>query len=115
MSVHAERPELDAIDIASHELYEAGCRTRGSGCSGNGRPVHWHPWDWRHGGFWAVTKHADSWRRRRTRDVHLGRGHQPLGARSAEAIEARRSILESDPPATPGCAASSARRSRRGR
>jgi hypothetical protein len=55
----SERPELDAIDIASHDLYEVAVPHDGFRRLRAEDPVHWHPWGWRHGGFWAITKHAD--------------------------------------------------------
>lgn len=51
------------------------------------------------GGFWAVTRHADVSTVGRNADVFSsGVGHTNLWDLTADALEARRSIIDSDPP-----------------
>ncbi len=57
MSVYEVKP--GSIDIASQEIYEGGVPHDGFRFLREHDPVHWHPWDWAGGGFWALTKHAD--------------------------------------------------------
>jgi cytochrome P450 len=99
MSVSTERPELDAIDIASHDLYEVAVPHDGFRRLRAEDPVHWHPWDWRHGGFWAVTKHADVVAVSKDLDTYISGEGINLWELDPDAREARRSILETDPPA----------------
>jgi cytochrome P450 len=95
----ATRTELDAIDIASHELYEAGVPHESFRLLRELRPVYWHPWDWRHGGFWAVTKHADVVAVSKDLETYSSAEGINLWDLEPGALEARRSILETDPPA----------------
>ena len=90
--------DLRSIDIASHEIYETGVPHEGFRLLREHRPVHWHPWDWRHGGFWALTKHADIVAASKDLETFSSAQGINLWELTAEAIEARRSILESDPP-----------------
>jgi cytochrome P450 len=62
-------------------------------------PVHWHPWPGTRGGFWLLTKHADV--------IAVGKdpkrfssqlGHIALEDREPDALAARQSMIESDPP-----------------
>ena len=108
--------DLDSIDIASQELYEAGVPHEGFRLLREHDPVHWHPWDWQGGGFWALTKHADIVARLKDPETFSSAEGIYLWELAPDAIEARRSLIESDPPDhTRACGASSARRSRRRR
>jgi cytochrome P450 len=62
-------------------------------------PVHWHPQ--RHGsGFWAVTKHADVIAVSKDWQTYSSEvGATALEELDAEQIEARKSMLDTDPPA----------------
>ncbi|HEY7003745.1 MAG TPA: cytochrome P450 [Gaiellaceae bacterium] len=63
-------------------------------------PVHWHPWTGTRGGFWLLSKHADV--------IAVGKeptlfssqvGHIALEEREPDALAARQSLIETDPPA----------------
>jgi cytochrome P450 len=93
-------PDLAGVDIASPEQYEQGFPHEKFALLRRHDPVHWHPWDWEGGGFWAITTLADV--------VHVSRdpatfssarGHIYLWDLEEDALEARRSMLETDPPA----------------
>jgi len=59
--------------------------------------IAWHPYG--ADGFWAVTRHADVRDVSRTADVFSsGAGHTNLWDLDADALEARRSLIDSDPP-----------------
>jgi cholest-4-en-3-one 26-monooxygenase len=62
-------------------------------------PVHWHPWPGTRGGFWLLSKHADV--------IAVGKdtnrfssqlGHIALEDREPDALAARQSMIETDPP-----------------
>ena len=60
-------------------------------------PVHWHPWDWAGGGFWALTKHADVVAVSKDPDTFSSaKGHIYLWDLEPDALEARRSLIETD-------------------
>jgi cytochrome P450 len=92
--------DLANVDIASAEVYERGIPHEQFRLLRRHDPVHWHPWPWSGGGFWAVTKWDD---------IHAvakdpatfssAKGHIYLWELDDEALEARRSIIETDPPA----------------
>lgn len=57
----------------------------------------WQPYE--QNGFWAVTRHADVSRVSRDIDIYSsGIGHTNLWDLEADALEARRSLIDSDPP-----------------
>lgn len=59
--------------------------------------LHWNEYE--DGGFWAVTRHADLQIVSRDAEVYSSAiGHVNLWDLEADALEARRSILEHDPP-----------------
>ena len=58
--------------------------------------MHWHPWDWSGGGFWAVTTKDDLTTVTRDWDTYTSEQHVNLWELSAEAQEARRSLIETD-------------------
>ena len=66
-AVSVSEAQLEHVDIASQEIYEVGVPHEGFRLLREHDPVHWHPWDWQGGGFWALTKHADVVTCRRTR------------------------------------------------
>lgn len=89
--------DLDSIDIASQELYERGVPHEEFRVLREHDPVHWHPWDWRGGGFWALTKHADVTHVSRDPETFSsGAGHIYLWDLEPDALEARRSLIETD-------------------
>jgi cytochrome P450 len=92
--------DLASIDIASQEIYERGVPHEAFRLLRAHDPVHWHPWPWSGGGFWAVTKYDDvvavskDWE-----TFSSAKGHIYLWELDEEALEARRSLIETDPPA----------------
>jgi cholest-4-en-3-one 26-monooxygenase len=91
--------ELESIDIASQEVWERGVPHEEFRLLRAHDPVHWHPWPWRGGGFWALTKHADvvavskDWE-----TFSSAEGHIYLWELEPDALEVRRSLIETDPP-----------------
>ena len=114
MSVSEVKP--GSIDIASQEIYEGGVPHDGFRFLREHDPVHWHPWDWAGGGFWALTKHADVVKVSKDPDTFSSAaGHIYLWDLEPDALEARRSLIETDGPEHAACAASSAPPSPRAR
>ena len=95
-SVHPTVDQLAAIDIASPEVYERGIPHESFALLRAHDPVHWHPWSNSRGGFWAVTTKADVTTVTRDPDRFTSTQHVNLWELSAEAQEARRSLIESD-------------------
>jgi cholest-4-en-3-one 26-monooxygenase len=61
--------------------------------------VHWHPWPGTRGGFWLLAKHADVVAvSRDTKRFSSQLGHIALEDREPDALQARRSMIETDPP-----------------
>ncbi|MDE0067630.1 MAG: cytochrome P450 [Acidimicrobiaceae bacterium] len=57
----------------------------------------WHPYE--ASGFWAVTRHADvKEASKRAKEFSSGLGHTNLWDLEPDALEARRSIIDTDPP-----------------
>jgi cytochrome P450 len=99
--VTATVPKLESIDIASHEQYEQGIPHEKFALLRAHDPVHWHPWDWDGGGFWALTTLEDVVRVSRDPvTFSSARGHIYLWDLEQDALEARRSLLETDPRTT---------------
>jgi cytochrome P450 len=96
----ASRPtadELAAIDIAAPEIYERGGIPHAAFATLRAHdPVHWHPWDWSGGGFWAVTTRADLTTVTRDPVTFTSEQHVNLWELTPEAQEARRSLIETD-------------------
>ncbi len=91
--------DLAHIDVASPRVYAEGVPYEALAALRRHDPVHWHPWPGTRGGFWLLTKHADI--------VAVGKdpklfssqlGHIALEDREPDALEARRSMIETDPP-----------------
>ena len=92
--------DLAGIDIASPEQYQQGFPHEKFALLRRHDPVHWHPWDWEGGGFWAITTLEDVVRvSRDPATFSSARGHIYLWDLEEDALEARRSMLETDPPA----------------
>jgi cytochrome P450 len=92
--------DLAGIDIASPEQYEQGFPHEKFALLRARDPVHWHPWDWEGEGFWAITTLEDVVRvSRDPATFSSARGHIYLWDLEEDALEARRSMLETDPPA----------------
>jgi cytochrome P450 len=88
--------ELAAIDIASPEIYERGIPHDAFRTLRQHDPVHWHPWDWSGGGFWAVTTRADLTTVTRDPVTYTSEQHVNLWELGPEAQDARRSLIETD-------------------
>lgn len=95
----AVQEDLARIDIASPEVYERGIPHEQFRLLRALDPVHWHPWSWSGGGFFAITKYDDV--------VAISKDHQTFSSAAGhiylwelddEALEARRSLIETDPP-----------------
>jgi cytochrome P450 len=92
--------DLASIDVASQELYERGVPHEEFRLLREHDPVHWHPWDWRGGGFWALTKHADVTQVSKDPETFSSAaGHIYLWDLEPDALEVRRSLIETDGPA----------------
>lgn len=96
MTGSADSMELAAIDIASPEVYELGIPHEAFRVLRKHDPVHWHPWDWSGGGFWAVTTRADLTNVTRDWNTYTSVQHVNLWELSPDAQAARRSIIETD-------------------
>jgi len=88
---------LDAPDVTTAALYLSGVPhdrfTRMRSQPG----LTWHPYE--SSGFWAVTRHGDVKEASKRSDVFSsGLGHTNLWDLQPDALEARRSILDTDPP-----------------
>ena len=88
--------DLSQLDIASPEVYEHGIPHESFRLLREHSPVHWHRWDWTGGGFWAVTTRDDLTTVTRDWATFTSDQHVNLWELSAEAQEARRSLIETD-------------------
>jgi cytochrome P450 len=91
--------DLANIDVASPKVYAQGVPHDLLAALRRHDPVHWHPWPGTRGGFWLLSKHADVFAvskdpKRFSSQV----GHTALEDREPDALEARRSMIETDPP-----------------
>jgi cholest-4-en-3-one 26-monooxygenase len=92
--------DLANIDVASPGVYEQGVPHELLAALRAHDPVHWHPWPGKGGGFWLLSKHADVVAAGKdTATYSSGVGHISLEDREPDALEARRSLIETDPPA----------------
>jgi cytochrome P450 len=92
--------DLANVDVASPRVYEQGVPHETLAALRAHDPVHWHPFPGTRDGFWLLTKHADV--------VEIGKdprafssqeGHIALEDREPDALAARQSLIETDPPA----------------
>ncbi|HLY50481.1 MAG TPA: cytochrome P450 [Solirubrobacteraceae bacterium] len=91
--------DLASIDVASPAVYAQGVPHEALAALRRHDPVHWHPWPGTRGGFWLLSKHADV--------IAVGKdprrfssqvGHIALEDREPDALAARQSLIETDPP-----------------
>jgi cholest-4-en-3-one 26-monooxygenase len=91
--------DLARIDVASPRVYAEGVPHEALAALRRHDPVHWHPWPGTRGGFWLLAKHADV--------IAVGKdpklfssqvGHIALEDREPDALAARQSMIETDPP-----------------
>ena len=62
-------------------------------------PVHWHPFPGTRGGFWLLSKHADVIAAAKDPRLFSSQvGHIALEDREPDALAARQSLIETDPP-----------------
>jgi cytochrome P450 len=91
--------DLAHVDVASPKVYAEGVPHESLALLRRHDPVHWHPFPGTRGGFWLLSKHADV--------IAIGKdpkrfssqvGHIALEDREPDALEARQSMIETDPP-----------------
>jgi cytochrome P450 len=91
--------DLANVDVASPKVYESGVPHDELAALRWHDPVHWHPFPGTRGGFWLLSKHADV--------IAVGKdpkrfssqvGHIALEDREPDALAARQSMIETDPP-----------------
>jgi cholest-4-en-3-one 26-monooxygenase len=91
--------DLAHIDVASPKVYAQGVPHEELAALRRYDPVHWHPWPGTRDGFWLLSKHADV--------IAVGKdpkrfssqiGHIALEDRAPDALAARQSMIETDPP-----------------
>jgi cytochrome P450 len=87
------------INIADPAAYEQGLPHDAFRVLRDRSPVHWHPWPDRSNGFWAITRHSDIVVISRDPDTYSSAAeHVLLVDLDPDALEARRSLIETDPP-----------------
>ena len=95
------RRPLSPVDILSHDVYERAIPHAAFARLRRDMPVAWHPEPGDNAGFWAITRWEDL--------VAVHRDHETFSSqvggteleeleRDPEAREARRTMLETDPP-----------------
>jgi cytochrome P450 len=91
--------DLGHVDVASPRVYAEGVPHDTLAALRRYDPVHWHPFPGTRGGFWLLSKHADV--------IAIGKdpkrfssqiGHIALEDREPDALAARQSMIETDPP-----------------
>ena len=91
--------DLAHVDVASPKVYAEGVPHETLAAIRRHDPVHWHPWPGTRDGFWLISKHADV--------IAVGKdpklfssqvGHIALEDREPDALAARQSLIETDPP-----------------
>ena len=87
------------IDLTDPDLYEPAVPHAEFARLRADSPVHWHPEPAPGKGFWAITRHADivDVSKRHT-EFSTAAGFVMLEDLEPDAMEARRSMIESDPP-----------------
>jgi cytochrome P450 len=97
MTVVGDR--LGDINIADPAKYERGVPHEEFHLLREHDPVHWHPWPDRSNGFWAITRHADIVTISRDPETYSSAAeHVLIVDLDPDALEARRSLIETDPP-----------------
>jgi len=91
--------DLANVDVASPRVYAAGVPHETLAALRSHDPVHWHPWPGTRDGFWLLTKHADVLAVGKDPQTFSSQvGHIALEDREADALAARQSLIETDPP-----------------
>jgi cytochrome P450 len=92
--------DLANVDVASPAVYERGVPHEELAAIRERDPVHWHPWPGKGNGFWLLSRHEDVVAAGKdAATFSSGVGHISLEDREPDALEARRSLIETDPPA----------------
>jgi cytochrome P450 len=98
MSVALE--DLANVDVASPRVYAEGVPHETLAALRAHDPVHWHPWPGTRDGFWLLSKHADVLAIGKDPGLFSSQiGHIALEDREPDALAARQSLIETDPPA----------------
>lgn len=91
--------DLAHLDVASPKVYAEGVPHETLAALRRYDPVHWHPWPGTRGGFWLLSKHADVVAVSRNTKLFSSQvGHIALEDREPDALAARQSMIETDPP-----------------
>jgi cytochrome P450 len=91
--------DLANVDVASPRVYAEGVPQETLAALRSHDPVHWHPWPGTRDGFWLLTKHADVLAVGKDPQTFSSQvGHIALEDREADALAARQSLIETDPP-----------------
>lgn len=91
--------DLSQVDIVSPELWEDHVPHEQFALLRRLDPVHWHPEPEPNHGFWAITRHADVIAvSKNTQVFSSGDGLTMLEEVEPEALDARRSLIDSDAP-----------------
>lgn len=91
--------DLARLDVASPKVYAHGVPHAELAALRRHDPVHWHPWPGTRGGFWLLAKHADVVAVSKQPKLFSSQlGHTALEDREPDELEARRSMIETDPP-----------------
>jgi cytochrome P450 len=97
MSVVQE--DLANVDVASPKVYAEGVPHETFAALRAHDPVHWHPWPGTRDGFWLLSKHADVLAVGKEPEAFSSQlGHIALEDREPDALAARQSLIETDPP-----------------
>jgi cytochrome P450 len=92
--------DLANVDVASPRVYAEGVPHDVLAALRAHDPVHWHPWPGTRGGFWLLTKYADVVSAGKDAETFSSQaGHIALEDREPDALAARQSMIETDPPA----------------
>jgi cytochrome P450 len=92
--------DLANVDVASPRVYAEGIPHETLGALRARDPVHWHPWPGTRDGFWLLSKHADVLAVGKDPVLFSSQlGHIALEDREPDALAARQSLIETDPPA----------------
>ena len=93
------RDELANVDVASPKVYAEGVPHETLAALRKHDPVHWHPWPGTRDGFWLLSKHADVLAVGKDPERFSSQvGHIALEDREPDALAARQSLIETDPP-----------------
>lgn len=91
--------DLANVDVASPRVYAEGVPHEALAAIRAHDPVHWHPWTGTRGGFWLLSKHADVLAVGKDPTLFSSQvGHIALEEREPDALAARQSLIETDPP-----------------